>query len=270
MTATNDDTRIIIETPSTEEISRKNALVVASAEALVVNDPNTHGDACSFLKQIAAGQRSVKEFFADMKTKAHEAHKSICTSEKELLEPLTEARRMVDGKIGTYETDQRRIAAETQRRLQAEQQRIEDARLAREREEQEIIQRQLAEKEEERRLAAAQEAQDRGDAAAAEAILDAPTPEPAPALAPAPPAPPPVVHVEPAFKKPSGMASVTTWSAECFDLHLLVAHVAQHRELVYLLEPSSKGLNSLARSLKREMSIPGVRAVSQTKRSVRA
>ena len=62
--------------------------------------------------------------------------------------------------------------------------------------------------------------------------------------------------------KAAGAHTVTTWHAEVDDLGALVKFAASGGG-VYLL-PDMKSLNELARVLKGNMNIPGVRAVSET------
>ena len=59
----------------------------------------------------------------------------------------------------------------------------------------------------------------------------------------------------------SGVAFRTTWHAEVLDLELLVLACATGKAPLALLLPNMVTLNAQARSLKKEMNIPGVRAV---------
>ena len=63
--------------------------------------------------------------------------------------------------------------------------------------------------------------------------------------------------------KAAGVHTVTTWSAEVRDMQALIRWAAENAGSRYL-EPNMKMLNGEARILKREMAIPGVRAVSET------
>jgi hypothetical protein len=61
----------------------------------------------------------------------------------------------------------------------------------------------------------------------------------------------------------SGIVQRATWKAEVTDLKALVVAVAAGQAPVTLLLPNMPVLNMQARSLKRELNIPGVRAVSE-------
>jgi hypothetical protein len=100
------------------------------------------------------------------------------------------------------------------------------------------------------------EAEAEGDSAAAEAIL-------------AEPVSAPIVTVAPQVAKVDGVSSTTRWSAEVMDLMMLVRYVAAHPEWVSLLEANMPNLNRLAISQHEALSIPGVRAVKTTVRSMR-
>ena len=60
------------------------------------------------------------------------------------------------------------------------------------------------------------------------------------------------------------------WSAEVTDLLKLVKYCAANPEWVHLVAASMPNLNSVARSQRDGMNIPGVRAVSKTSRAPRA
>lgn len=60
----------------------------------------------------------------------------------------------------------------------------------------------------------------------------------------------------------SGVAMRTTWRAEVHDLKALAAACGAGTTPLALLQPNMPVLNSQARSLKKELNIPGVRAVS--------
>src|SRR3990172_8385904 len=49
------------------------------------------------------------------------------------------------------------------------------------------------------------------------------------------------------------------WSAEVYDLHALVAAIVEGKASTGLIEPNQTALNGMARSLKKNMIIPGVR-----------
>ena len=206
-----------------EEVQREVAPVVSRAEALVVVDVEGHTTGLRLLADVMGAERKVKAAFAEPKRKAHEAHKAITALEASLLVPVLEARQVIMQKCAAFEAEERRIADEKRKELQAEA---------------------LARQEEQRQL----------DAAMAD------TEEEAEEALTAPLAPPPVPEVKPAVAKVAGISARQTWHAEVTDKAALVAWCLLNSQL-YLLEPNMVALNSLARNQKEELSIAGVKAV---------
>lgn len=187
------------------------------------------------LREVKEFQSRVKHFFADMKDRAHKAWKAIVAKEKETLEiPLGWEAECKKAMV-VWDDEQERLRQEEQRRLEAE----------------------ARKQEEERRLAEAEaleaEAQASGDealAAEAERIIEEPIETP-------------VVQVAKSTPKVSGVSYREKWSAQVTNLHDLVKYVAQRPEMIGLLQANGPALNAQARSLKGQMRIPGVKAVSE-------
>lgn len=103
---------------------RNLALEVRSIAAteIVIQDQASYEAAGKILVEIAARKKKVAAFFAEPKEKAHEAHKSICKKEKEMLAPLEDVERKVKRLMGEYfSAEQARIQAEKERqRIEAE------------------------------------------------------------------------------------------------------------------------------------------------------
>jgi hypothetical protein len=72
----------------------------------------------------------------------------------------------------------------------------------------------------------------------------------------------PVPIVPSSVPTTSGVAFRTTWRAEVYDPKALVIACAKGQAPLALLQPNMTVLNQQARSLKKELQIPGVRAVS--------
>lgn len=105
---------------STEKIEKSIKPVVAQAGSILIDSPETYTGAIDFLKEVKGAQKRVSDFFAPMKTAAYDAWKAICSREKEVLGPLTEAESEVKRKALTYQREEERKRAEEERRLQAE------------------------------------------------------------------------------------------------------------------------------------------------------
>lgn len=222
-------TDVVIRPPETQEIEDQIIPLVAHAQGLEVTTKDTHRQALEFLKGLSRYEKLVRDLFREAKEDAHRAHKSICAAERKLLDPIEESRRLTMRKAGDWEKEQRRIEAE-------------ERRVAEEKARQEA---------EEERLLDAAHAQDQGEPQAAQAILDAPVVVPA-------------VEVEKRTAKVEGVSSVTRWDAEVVDFLALVRHVATegNEHLIGLLKPDQKALRAQAISLKENLRIPGVKAVS--------
>ena len=95
-------------------------------------------------------------------------------------------------------------------------------------------------------------AEEAGEIAEAEAIINAPISTPATIIIPK--------SAPPASRLTAGRES---WSAEMVDLKMLVKAVAEGKQPITFLLPDMTVLNGLARSLKGAMNIPGVAAKSK-------
>jgi hypothetical protein len=225
---------IQIEKPAPPAIVAELNPLVVQARAFKVVDVETHAAALERIKRLRAGEKGIEDHFARAKKAASDAHKEIVAAVNALIGPVAEARRIYDTNAAIYEAVKRKEAEEEQRRLQ------EKAR----------------KEEEDRQLAAAQEAQDLGDAAEAEAIVSEQVSAP-------------VITVQPQVARVEGVSNRTAWSAEVHDLHELVKYVAAHPEWISLLKPAMPNLNRLAVAQRQALSVPGVRAVSKTVRATR-
>lgn len=196
------------------------------ARSIVIDSDAAFAAAGEKLKGIKALRKEIADTFGPIVRSAHEAHKKAKDAEKKADAPLVEAESILKRSMADYhDRRQREIEAET-RRLEAEARR----------------------REEEQRLAEAVALEAAGEAEAAEATLDA---EP-PLVAVAPPPPPP--------PKAAGVAMRETWSAEVVDVLALVKAVAAGEQPLSLILPNEKALDAMARALKADLAIPGVRA----------
>lgn len=220
---------IQIVEPDITAISQDQLRMVQVAKSFIVQDQASHAAALDFLQQVARMEKLGKALFAESKDSLNKAGKALRAAEAKLILPCTEARRIITyEKIAPFEAEERRKAE------------AESCRLA------EIARKQ----EEERLLADAIEAEQQGDKQAADQIL-------------AETVTAPVVRVEPQIATAKGVTTATVWHAEVTDKLALIRYVAEHPEWVNLLDPVMPALNSLARSQKDSLAIPGVKAVSE-------
>lgn len=209
--------------------------VVDRAAAISVQDSETEEIAADMLKHLKEARATVEDIFREPKADAFKAHRSICAAEKRVLEPLDRADQHLRSEVAGY---RRKIAYERRRREEeARRKAAEEAR-----------------RERERRF---DEAAAAGDDETAEAILE--TPEEVYA---------PEVPVEKAPPPPRGVSVRTTWKAEITDFDALVAHVAKHGPVKFLMA-NERALNRFAQSTEGKMKIPGVSFYPQDSTVVR-
>jgi len=186
----------------------------------------------SMVSGLKALEDDIKEHYRPLKKAADDAHKLLVKSEKDSLEPVNEARKLIKAKCIAWDDEQERLRQEEERRLQ------------------EIAQKQA----EEEALAMAAQAEAEGDTDYAEAIIGEPV-----VVAP--------VAVPRVSPPPSRLtAARSSWDANVYDLMALVRHVAENPHLVNYLSANTTALNGLAKSLKRtDLNLPGVRGVETRK-----
>lgn len=201
------------------ETEARNELAKMPGAEIIVYDQSSYEQAGEILRGIAKVKKEIKAKFSEPKEKAHEAHKAICDLEKELLAKVTVRETEIRNKMTAfYEAEQKRIAAEMERkRIEAEKQ-----------------------------MQIAAEAEAAGDTEKAEiAVALAAMEESTVTVAP----------------KAAGVSMREVWSAEVIDLDKIP------RE--YLL-PDMNALNALAKAMKKESPIPGVKFVKTLVSSVRS
>ena len=205
------------------------------AQRLEIVDNATYTEAAEMLKGIKALRGRVREIFGSIKAKAHEAWKESVAKEREVEAPLEEAERICKRGMVAYDEEQERKRRDEQRRLAEEQrqrdevQRLEDA------------------------AALEREAIATGDASAqaeAERLIEEPPPMAAP------------VTVAKATPKVEGISYRTTYGAELVSLKALVAAAVEDDRWLSLLQFNQTAANGLARSLKAQLKVPGIRLVS--------
>jgi len=227
---------ITIHKPDTQAIETENLSCIERAKSLTIFDKLSHEFGQQQLRLVVGFERKVVELFSDPKQSAFLAHKSICISEKKLLAPLSEARSIITHKIATYEAEER---------MKAEIKALRLTELARK-------------QEEERQLADAIQAEEVGDKASADAILEQPVTSP-------------IVTVEPEIAEVQGVISQTRWHAEVEDKLLLVRFVSQNPAWLHLIEVNMPEANKAARAMKEALArtVPGLRSVSEEVKLVR-
>ncbi len=221
-----------VTTPDQEPTQADLEPMLIRAQDITVTTQEEHEQALTLMAGLKKMDKQVIALFAESKSAANKAHKAVCSAEKELRSPIKVALGKIDVPVALYEKEQRRIAAERQRELEA----------------------QARAEEEERRLAEAQAAEEAGEHEQAEDILSEP-------------APPVVVKPDPT-KTVAGVTQVKRFSAEVTSMKALTRYAIEFDQL-NLLKPDQPALNKMAVALKGEMRIPGVKVVTSYGRSFR-
>jgi len=87
---------------------------------IVVSSQEDKERAIKIVQEIAKATKQVKDWFAPIKKKAHEAWKEICNREKEILDKLQERRDAIQKEIISFEEAETRRLEQERARLQAE------------------------------------------------------------------------------------------------------------------------------------------------------
>lgn len=209
------------------KLDERASALTERATAIQVTDQETHDEAAELYVRLGDLSKEIDSIHDPAIEAAHRSHKAAIEAKKKLADPVDQARRIIKPKVCAWEQEQIRIQQERQREAE---------RIARQ-------------AEEEARLALAVEAEQKGaEPETVKEILETSVVTVAPVVAPA-------------FQKTNGFKSRESWSASVFDIKLLCKAIAEGRQPSNLVEGNMTALNGLARSLKGQMNVPGVKAV---------
>ncbi len=108
------------ETALTKSVSA----IEFDAQALLVESDDDYREAADLSRKVKNAAAEITDFFKPLKDDAHKLHKSICSREKALLAPLTNAEATLKRSMGAYvlrKENERRAAEEAARRLAQEE-----------------------------------------------------------------------------------------------------------------------------------------------------
>jgi len=217
---------VIIARPDQEAMQRGATSALAIVQAFEIVDQPTYELAADELAGIKRRASQLDEQRKTITKPLDDAKAAVMALFRGPLELLSQAEGAIKGKMLTYSTEQRRIAdaarLEAERAVQAER-----ARLNRE----------AAELAEQGRA---------GEAAVKSQIAQMVV------------APPPAVA---APAKAKGISVRTTLDVRVTDLLALVQHVAQHPELIDLIEPAMPRLRAYGKGLGTKCNLPGVAVI---------
>lgn len=123
-----ETTVAVIETPDVTEqektLSKQVTEIEFQASAITIASEEDYQNAAGFGRMLKQRTSDVKEFWKPMKDAAHKAHAEICSKEKAMLQPLTNAEKILKNTMGAYVAEQdrkRREAEEAARRAAQEE-----------------------------------------------------------------------------------------------------------------------------------------------------
>lgn len=222
-------------------LAHEGATIDARVGALAVTDQAGLELGARLLADLQALQDLVDEDLGRPKAAAHALWKSLSSVYNKHAEPLAELAKRVKGKVGSYvEAEERRRRIEAAEAAERQRKADEEARLA------EAIAHEAA-----------------GDSEAAEEILSQP------------PLPPPPPQVE--RPRAKGVATTERWSASITDMTQLVIAAAEGEAVAVsillderVIEAASTRASAMARALKQQLVVAGVRVHRETSVSRRA
>jgi hypothetical protein len=207
-------------------LERRVHTLADEARSLEVSDQQTYDLAAERLLGVVALRGEITDHHAEMKCRSYQAWQAVIAAEKKLLDPVAEAEKIYKHRLGTYQTEQQRIAAEARAQAEAEA-------------------RARAEQQREREIEQAEAAgADREEVAALCA-------EPLPMVVPeAPPS---------TFQRAAGISTANNWKGVCFSLPQLVRAIADGRANISLVTDNATAINALARATRGTLAVPGIR-----------
>lgn len=224
---------VVVQNPD-QAIFKQAANSLETARAYQIDSQEMRDMAGDDLQQIKRLQKSIEGQRLELTAPLNAVVKRINDLFRPPKDWLDEAERMLKGAIIGYDQAQAEKAAEEQRQR-------DDAVRA----------------ERERLAAGAEKAREAGRVEEAQAMAQ---------VAEMVIAPPVTVPVQ----KTAGISTRSNWTAEVVDLMELVKAVAAGTQPLSLLQADTTRLTQMAKALKAELNIPGVRAVENTIISARA
>lgn len=220
---------LILSLPDTTEIDARVSGVIESAKLFRILSDDDCRICIEREKALTAFQKEIENIHNEGIELAHNLHKNLILKRDRFLNPILEAKKIYKSGRIAYVDEQERIRKEDEAKLQAEARRLAEEQALRD--------------------AIAAEAEGRPEEA--EAIISEPVSVPVVSIAKTTPS------------AGVGGAIREVWSAEVYDLHALLCAIVEGKASIGLIEPNLTALNGLARSLKSNMQVAGVRAVSR-------
>lgn len=217
------------ETTNIIEVEQEALTLRSNLSSLTITSQDSYNAAVTARVEAKAWLKEAEAYFDALIKPAYVAYKNILEAKKKIIEPVEGTVKVINGALIAWDTEQERIRRVAQAKLEEE---------ARQRAEEEWI-------------AKAVELEAAGASAeAVEQLLEEPVVVTEIAVA------------EPTYQKSGAVAYRNNYSAEVTDIKALIKWIAKNPTQANLVQPNQSVLNSLARSLKETMDIPGVRLVN--------
>ena len=230
-----------METQQIEQVRNEVLSVPERAKLITVRDQQSLQNANLIFLDIKALRKKIAETFDPIIQKAHAAHKEALNQKAIVEAPLILAEKYLNGQVTAYHQE-------------IENKRREEEEVARQKAIREEMERRK--KEEDLRLKQAAKLEKAGATEEAEALIQETIEEnQKPIEIYVPPPETPKVELEGATVK-------IYWKAEIVNLKLLCQAIGEGKCPLAYVEANMTTLNAQARSLKKEINIPGVRAIS--------
>lgn len=104
---------LVVSLPNNRKVSRLEKGAIAKrdeAKALKVKSVASYNAAAEFALTCKEMERTIGELYDPHVANAHKTHKDLTTARKRLLDPLTEARKLVESAMSLYTQEQRQLA----------------------------------------------------------------------------------------------------------------------------------------------------------------
>lgn len=238
-----------IAAPDAAALNTRAQSALAMVNSMVIDSHETYELAADELKAIKSKAKTIEDQRTSITGPINKALKAVNDLFRGPSDYLAQAEKIIKTKMIGYTTEQERIAAEAQRKAEAEI-RAEQARIAKE-----AADREAAAQAEAAKLVAEGNAEKAAEVQA-EAAIEASSMV---AIAHVMTAP----VVEAAVTKVSGVSMRSTWKAECTDKAALVAFIATNPQFLNLLDVNASALNQMAKAMRETMNIDGVRVYEE-------
>lgn len=106
------------------EIEQETNVIVSQANNIQISNQEEYENAVEFAKKVKEANKKITDYWKEPKANAAKVHKDICNKEKQMLEPLNVAEKIVKTKLVDYVNEQERIRLEEQIRIKKEQERL--------------------------------------------------------------------------------------------------------------------------------------------------